>query len=411
MAKKLLYKRVFGSQVYWPAVFEDISDDETDCEPIDYSKSTSSQEFVMNLTCKAEETPTVKVEKVDLDCFTTNIKSEPAFEEDSSDTADAGVDADGSSGCLDEELLMEWSEDSTKEASADTDQDQTFIALLNKATFVMESSVEPQQTPEKMTPEKPEKLKEKSVDQFDCSLCSRKFWKKSKLETHMKTRHEKKEKVAVRSPDDKRTLISTCPECKVTLENKTEMFVHRLTHLLPAFSMMSCPLCQENQYSFNNLKYHVKTVHQVMEKWFCPVCPDGRTFTQNHSLLAHISTFHFDASKTAPTQYPCDKCQKLFTSKALLGKHTQNDHGGLIEKGKKPKLLACYICQKKMEDLTQLRRHLITHNEHKFGRQSPKINKEEFSAKFLEFSRKYFKTQKPSFSISSILSKAEQWHL
>ena len=393
MAKKLLYQRVFGSQVFWPAVFEDISDDEADCEPIDYSKSTSSQDLVMDLRCKTEETPEVKLEKVDCDYFPTKIKTEPLVEEEeeSSDTGAAPVAA--TSEGLDEELLMEWSEDPTT-TKDDANPDQTFSALLNSATFVM--AEDPELRKRMRTPEKSSKPK----DQFDCEVCSRKYWKKSKLEAHMRTQHGK------RSPEDKRSLISQCPECRVQLENKTEMFVHRLTHLLPSFAMMCCPLCGEDQYSFNNLKQHMRTEHQVREKWFCPVCPDGRTFTQNHSLLAHISTFHFDASKTAPTQYPCEKCQKLFTSKALLGKHTQNDHGGLIEKGKKGKLVACYICQRKMDDLTQLRRHLISHNEHKFGRQSPKINKEEFSAKFLEFSRKYFKAQKPSFSISSILSKA-----
>ena len=413
MAKKLLYQRVFGSQASWPAVFEDISDDEADCEPIDYSKSTSSPDFVINLSCKTEETREVKVEKVDMDYYPNNIKTESVVEEEESS------DTTGGDQGLEEQLLMEWSEDSTSK-DVPADQDQTFIALLNSATFVMDGPVQPELskgtvTPEKGTPRKSGKPKEKSADQFDCGLCSRKYWRRSKLETHLRTQHGEKEKekvvkvvkvVTARSPEDKRSLISQCPDCKAQLENKTEMFVHRLTHLLPSFAMMSCPLCGNHQYSFNNLKDHVRTVHQVSEKWFCPICPDGRTFTQNHSLLAHISTFHFDASKTAPTQYPCDKCQKLFTSKALLGKHTQNDHGGLIEKGKKGKLVACYICQKKMEDLAQLRRHLINHHENKFGRQSPKINKEEFSAKFLEFSRKCYKAQKPSFSISSILSKA-----
>ena len=66
MAKKLLYKRVFAPQVFWPAEFEDISDDEVDCEPLDYSKSTSSPDLVMDLTCKTEKTLDVKLEKVEL---------------------------------------------------------------------------------------------------------------------------------------------------------------------------------------------------------------------------------------------------------------------------------------------------------------------------------------------------------
>ena len=194
------------------------------------------------------------------------------------------------------------------------------------------------------------------------------------------------------------------------------MFVHRLTHILPSFSLMNCPLCRENQYSFNNLKNHMKSVHQVQEKWFCPICPDGRTFTQNHSLLGHIATFHFVSTKAAPAQYPCQKCNTSFTSKALLGKHFQSEHCEGTLSAKKARQIACYLCHRKMEDLAQLRRHLINHSEHQFGKQSQKksqkINNEEFTAKFLEFSKKHFKSTnhskvpKPSFSISSILSTA-----
>ena len=105
-------------------------------------------------------------------------------------------------------------------------------------------------------------------------------------------------------------------------------------------------------------------------------------------------------------EFKCKYCTIVSNRWTAIAKHLQNDHGGLIETSRKTKLIACYVCQKKMEDLTQLRRHLINHNEHKFGRQSPKIKKEEFTAKFLEFSKKHFKAPKPSFSISSILSEA-----
>ena len=146
----------------------------------------------MDLTCRTEETREVKLEKVDFDYFptNTNIKTEPLEE------ASEG---------LEEQLLMEWSEDRAS-------PDQTFIALLNSATFVMDGAVSDieselsQGTQEKQrTPRKSSKPKEeKSADQFNCDVCSRKYWKRSKLEAHMRTQHAKKEKVAsTRSPDER----------------------------------------------------------------------------------------------------------------------------------------------------------------------------------------------------------------
>ena len=415
MAKKILYSRVIASRAFWPAVFEDISDDEDTCDiqPIDYSTSPRSK-----IPARIESVER-ELKKIEFDNVNTVIKEEPVEEEDDvNNEKEEEVNSDVET--TDEKLLMEWNEEVPKDVHNESHDDKTFAALLSTATFVMDCNVPDDAVAVSMesqgsgvsskkslkSPRKSPKSREKSVQQqFDCHLCSRKYWKRSKLEAHLRTKHDKRE-AGGRSVEDRRNLVSKCPDCKVQLENKTQMYVHRLTHLIPAFSLMSCPLCSKNQYSFTNLKTHMKTAHKVESSWFCPICPGPRTFTQNHSLLAHISTFHFDSSRTAPAHYLCHRCQSSFTSKALLGKHLQNDHGGLIETSRKTKLIACYVCQKKMEDLTQLRRHLINHNEHKFGRQSPKIKKEEFTAKFLEFSKKHFKAPKPSFSISSILSEA-----
>ena len=75
MAKKLLYNRAVASKVYWPAVFEDISDDEdtSDFQPLDYSTSpkfkyqgsvtSADSTFLPDLSRKTEENVNIKVEK------------------------------------------------------------------------------------------------------------------------------------------------------------------------------------------------------------------------------------------------------------------------------------------------------------------------------------------------------------
>ena len=124
---------------------------------------------------------------------------------------------------------------------------------------------------------------------------------------------------------------------------------------------MKCPLCGESQYTFPNLKQHVKTKHNLQEKWFCPVCPDARTFTQNHSLLIHISTFHFDSAKEAPSQYPCMQCKKPFGSKALLGRHINSTHlRPYLAKHLDNNIFKCYVCGKGYDKFSHLKKHLQT---------------------------------------------------
>ena len=135
------------------------------------------------------------------------------------------------------------------------------------------------------------------------------------------------------------------------------MYVHRLTHRNPAFIQISCILCKKNQFTYGALKTHVREKHGIKEKWFCPICPEMRTFTQNHSLLIHISTFHFDANKQPPAQYPCDKCQRTFTSRALRGKHLNNEHFSHSYNLKHYKMFKCEYCQDFFQDLVTLEEH------------------------------------------------------
>jgi len=152
--------------------------------------------------------------------------------------------------------------------------------------------------------------------------------------------------------------LSKCPDCKKQLKTKTDMYVHRLTHLVPGFETMPCPLCGDSQYTYDTLNHHVRTEHKVEDKWFCPVCPDARTFTQNHSLLIHISNFHFDPPKEVPLQYPCNQCNQQFGSKVLLGRHINSHHLGPSVKQFNLKMFKCEVCGKDYERFLELKKHI-----------------------------------------------------
>ena len=357
MAKKVLYTR-FLTISSWPAAaeFEDISDDEFDHQPfsdyvnlqrvpLDYSSKSSSSssdcdEVEINVKEEyvEEEAVNIKQEPVveEINFYDLRVKDEPM--DDHEEESNLVIDTRES----DERLLQEWNNENKEakemvNAKIEAEETDDFETLIRKAQLYLASTDVSSSSP---SPTKRKKSSTSSsttsTEQFNCQLCTRKYWKFSKLKDHIKSIHGKRQKTEKSNNKfgttrgkceiDKRNLVSQCPECGDQLQTKTEMFVHRLTHIIPGFSSMKCPLCGESQHCWSNMKKHMQCQHKILEKWFCPVCPDCRTFTQNHSLLIHISTFHFDVNKTAPAQYPCERCNKTFTSKALLGKHINIDH-------------------------------------------------------------------------------------
>ena len=385
-----------------------------------------SQEFVLPSPKK------IKLESLDrFENFNESIvKSEPEDEDeeegklviDTNKNVQNDLDED-------EKLLVEWNEKIEKlENDLDNLDDKPSTPVVNESIqkFVLEKQVEEKlqlSTPVKRKRSSPKsKCKPKSppapapppatpTAQYNCQYCTRKYWKQNKLRDHVKTHHTGKpshqENVAKNNDGEegKKFLISRCPDCKMQLQTKTDMYVHRLTHIIPTFSSMNCPICKKSQCTFPALKDHMKKEHGIAEKWFCPICPDGRTFTQNHSLLIHISTFHFNSNRNAPHQYTCDKCKRAFASKALLGKHMNNEHFNLQCKQKPYKMFKCEMCDKYFQDMSHLKDHLMSEHAPDFSKKSPEKKKEEFTAKFLSFKKKFTAKSSP-FTISSILSEA-----
>ena len=435
---------------YWPATFEDISDDEMDYseelsgynEPIDMSDNNKPINYSMSHLVKkeAEDSAQNVMNVSPQKCANTIVKLESFDHEENDLVIDTSLHIDMEEN--DEKLLLEWNDE--RETSnivtpppqelhlkletvtppptptEKEEEDSKFREMVAKTKFVFkpEEIVKTKDATSTMRKKKSKSSKAK-VELFDCQYCTRKYWKESKLKDHIKSKHGQKfgslkkdeKKSAVTVDGDKRYLISKCPDCKKQLQTKTDMYVHRLTHILPSFSTMGCPVCHQSQNSYAMMKDHMQECHGVHEKWFCPICPDIRTFTQNHSLLIHISTFHFDVNKNAPAQYHCEKCKKAFNSKALLGKHINNDHLGYIYNQKNYKLFKCDMCDKHFQDVSQLKKHLIhdhISSDYKQFAKSPKKEKEEFTAKFLAFKKKHIAARKPasSFTISSLLSKA-----
>ena len=365
MAKKVLYKRVLESQrSYWPVTFEDISDDERD-ELLPAPVVADYYHYAIDFSTKKEVLSPAPYPAKDLNCvgafpdprvkevpINLKIKQEPL---DMDEESDLIIDTTNDE---DERLLQDWNEDSDLSVNDEKRDDIPENSIVIAPQEMTAMKLEPQYDASPY-------CQTQSIEQFNCSFCTRKYWKFSKLRDHINSHHFGKKKSTKKNNfsktvdhyDDKRNIVSKCPDCNKQLQTKTDMYVHRLTHRHPSFAQIPCMLCKENQLTYGALKTHMREKHAISEKWFCPICPDVRTFTQNHSLLIHISTFHFDANKQPPAQYSCRKCQRTFTSKGLLGKHLSYAHFSSSYKVKQYKMFQCESCKDFFEDFETLEKH------------------------------------------------------
>jgi len=119
--------------------------------------------------------------------------------------------------------------------------------------------------------------------------------------------------------------------------------------------------------SSTELKLHFATAHN-RQTFECFVC--NKLFLQKFNFLAHIERFHDDVSKS----YPCQHCDKVFTTKSALDSHMQENvslrdeiyllqcknyelHLLYFLKHKTP-LLICPLCQRGFPQKSSLKRHV-----------------------------------------------------
>ena len=104
-----------------------------------------------------------------------------------------------------------------------------------------------------------------------------------------------------------------------------------------------CRKCHVIFGSSTELKLHFATSHN-RQTFECFVC--NKLFLQKYNFLAHIERFHDDVSKS----FPCQHCDKVFTTKPALDGHMQQQH--------KNPLLICPLCQRGFPQKSSLKRHV-----------------------------------------------------
>ena len=194
---------------------------------------------------------------------------------------------------------------------------------------------------------------------FTCTECERKYTTQYNLWEHFRRHHTSR--LFHLSPGNTSKLSKyKCPECRKNLVSKTEMYVHRLSHMIDGFRSLKCFKCKNSHRSFKSLQQHIMEKHGVMEKWFCPVCPSFKTFKHIKLWEKHLATLHFNFNRNSREQkkYTCKECGESFFSKTLLGRHENKYHLGEVIMKMDYHLFNCELCGKSYDKQLDLRNHL-----------------------------------------------------
>jgi uncharacterized Zn-finger protein len=147
-------------------------------------------------------------------------------------------------------------------------------------------------------------LKQKTVKQFKCSLCSKRFAKKSHLNSHIRTVHSEERPYH-------------CNECNKTF--KRADCLHRHSSVHTSIKLFTCKMCKKTFSRKDHLNRHTKSVHENSRPYVCEEC--NKSFSQASNLKAHTKTVHRNEHN-----YQCPHCTERFKSKPGLDGHIGRYH-------------------------------------------------------------------------------------
>lgn len=174
-------------------------------------------------------------------------------------------------------------------------------------------------------------------------------------------------------PTDKKY---TCKACDTAYRRVSDLRYHiKRTHLKKKF--IKCTLCPESFMYHSQRKEHMNTVHNIkkLDKFLCGNC--NRQFKRKNTLAEHMMDVHIEKKcqhchlKFARKKYifhmnevhdvpmpTCGICGLRTLMKSALIRHQRNVH--LNEKNKE-----CRVCKKMFHTASNLRDHMITHNQNR----------------------------------------------
>ena len=169
--------------------------------------------------------------------------------------------------------------------------------------------------------------------------------------------------------------IFSCDLCGFTSRNRDSIRDHKKRNHME--KKLKCPECGKAYGVRRDLRKHIKT-HSI--QYPCKIC--GKTYKEERNYRNHIKTHENDYIRPS---WPCDQCEKRFSTKYVLQVHKDQVHQGhmpewlcpvcgknfkqkhslvehqLIHTGERP--FACKICAKTFRHRTTCRKHEMLHTD------------------------------------------------
>ncbi|CAH1114784.1 unnamed protein product [Psylliodes chrysocephalus] len=191
---------------------------------------------------------------------------------------------------------------------------------------------------------------------YKCEICSKKFTRKDKLETHSKTHTREKSftcEICSKQFIKKGGLtvhlrfhtgenLFKCKICLKQFTQKSNLKVHLRFHT--GEKPFKCEICSKQFFQKCDLKVHLG-IHTGEKPFKCPICP--RQFMRKDRLETHLKRH------TGEKPFKCEICSKQFTEKRYFKLHSRFHTG--------ENLFKCIICLKQFVQRSNLKRHLRIH--------------------------------------------------
>ena len=132
-----------------------------------------------------------------------------------------------------------------------------------------------------------------------CQYCGDRFTYPRNLRNHMTTKHG----------NDSNNYEDNSSEDEETIKEDCEVTEH------------ACHLCKKIFTAKNNLKRHIKHIHENPQRFKCNIC--SKRFNWSHDLKNHMRITH-DRSPPPPLQ--CQDCEASFRNNKILRRHIKSHH-------------------------------------------------------------------------------------
>lgn len=170
------------------------------------------------------------------------------------------------------------------------------------------------------------------IETFECFPCQKQFKSEDDLAKHIKDAHDKCSKER-KHP---------CTKCSKSFYTKSDLWSHMRIH---SGTKYTCQQCGKQLASSGSLHNHHKSVHQEHKQFECHVC--FKTFALKQKLVNHVMTEH-----EGQKPFQCHKCHQGFVHKQSYEAH-QRRHNGQV--------LSCQHCSRSFHDAGYLKKHLKKH--------------------------------------------------